>query len=106
MDRESITRGSAHEPGDERHQGQLADSNDRGPLDEFIHEFRDRLKPDGPAVDYAKLYAYLTGALRGEDRDEVEQNLEYATWHDAYWTLQVQRRSMRALLQHDEQDGR
>ncbi len=72
--------------------------DDLGPLDDLIHEFRDRLKPDGPAVDYAKLYAYLTGALRGEDRDEVEQNLEYATWHDAYWTLQVQRRLGQEML--------
>ena len=73
--------------------------DDLGLLEELIEAIRLRLLPDGPEVDFAKLYAYVAGALTGETLREVEQNLKFASWHDAMWELKVQRQEAQKCLE-------
>lgn len=61
---------------------------DLGALGRVIREMRARLKPGGPEVDEAALYAYLAGALPDHQQKIVAQRIEtWQQWYEAYWKL-------------------
>lgn len=61
---------------------------DLGALGRAIQEIRAGLKPGGPEVDEAALYAYLAGALPEREQKIVSKRIEtWQPWYNAYWKL-------------------
>jgi hypothetical protein len=61
-------------------------------------ELRDRLKPNGPAVDYAALNLYIAGELDPAEHGAVAQLIvTWAAWYDAYEEAVAERAAVRDL---------